>query len=63
MSNIPKPWGHETILAHHEEQNWKVKLLVIYPNQRTSRQYHRHRDEVLCCASGKGEVLIGLLKR
>lgn len=51
-----RPWGHyENIL---EEQFYKVKRLVVNPNQQLSLQYHHHRTEHWTVVDGSGKVTI-----
>ena len=38
-----RPWGSEEILTVNEPST--VKILTINPGQRTSLQYHNHRQE------------------
>jgi D-beta-D-heptose 7-phosphate kinase/D-beta-D-heptose 1-phosphate adenosyltransferase len=48
---VDKPWGrYKTIWEIH---NKKLKILEIYPGQRTSLQYHNHRSETWTLISGK----------
>jgi mannose-6-phosphate isomerase-like protein (cupin superfamily) len=39
-----RPWGWYENLKENEE--YKVKRLYIYPNQKISLQYHNQRDDV-----------------
>lgn len=46
-----RPWGYFTILE--ETKSYKVKKLVINPNQKLSLQYHNYRDEQWIVAQGE----------
>ena len=50
-----RPWGYFTVLE--EKQNYKVKRLIINPNQRLSLQLHNHRDEQWVIVEGKAFLL------
>jgi mannose-1-phosphate guanylyltransferase len=52
-----RPWGHyENIL---EDEFYKVKRLVVNPNQQLSLQYHHYRSEYWTVVKGSGEVTLG----
>ena len=51
-----RPWGFFENLI--EGKKYKVKKLVINPNQKISLQYHNHREENWYIVKGKGKVLI-----
>lgn len=42
-STVYRPWGYYTVL--HQEKNYKVKEIGIYPGRSLSLQKHRHRSE------------------
>jgi len=44
-SYTEKPWGFFVVLATGVD--YRVKMLVLKPNNRTSLQRHKHRREVL----------------
>jgi len=46
-----RPWGHFTVLE--EKDGYKVKKLVVNPQQRLSLQLHHHRDEQWIVVSGE----------
>ncbi len=51
-----RPWGFfENLL---EEKNYKVKKLVIFPNEKISFQYHKFREERWFVTKGSGKVFI-----
>ena len=43
LIRVIKPWGYEVILC--KWGGWRVKLLVVEENCRTSKQYHREKEE------------------
>lgn len=43
MEDDHRPWGYYKVLA--EEDDHKVKRVVVYPGQRLSLQRHKHRAE------------------
>lgn len=49
-----RPWGSYTILA--DEQDHKVKRIVVKPGQRLSLQRHKHRKEHWFVISGTALV-------
>ena len=52
-----RPWGEFFVLF--DGKNFKVKLLRIFPNSKTSLQYHNHREEVWVVVNGEGEAIVG----
>jgi len=44
-SYTEKPWGFFVVLATGVD--YRVKMLVLKPNNRTSLQRHKHRKEIL----------------
>jgi mannose-6-phosphate isomerase-like protein (cupin superfamily) len=52
-----RPWGYYENLL--EEKGYKVKRLVVNPDQQLSLQYHFHRAEYWTCVEGSGYVTIG----
>lgn len=51
-----RPWGFfENLL---EEKNYKVKKIVIFPNERISFQFHNFRQEKWYVVKGIGKVFI-----
>jgi mannose-6-phosphate isomerase-like protein (cupin superfamily) len=56
MTTELRPWGYfENLL---EENDYKVKRIVISPNQSISLQYHFHREEYWIVVEGDGELTI-----
>ncbi len=51
-----RPWGSFTILA--DQQDHKVKRLVVKPGQRLSLQRHKHRREHWLVVSGTARVTL-----
>ncbi|MBW1636914.1 MAG: phosphomannose isomerase type II C-terminal cupin domain [Deltaproteobacteria bacterium] len=51
-----RPWGSFTILA--DEQDHKVKRLVVKPGCRLSLQRHKFRDEHWFVISGSARVIL-----
>ena len=60
MSNemIDKPWGYYVDLEENKNQRWKVKRLVLLPNQRFSLQRHALRSETWVLVSGSVTVTL-----
>jgi mannose-6-phosphate isomerase-like protein (cupin superfamily) len=52
-----RPWGYFCVLE--EQETYKVKKLVVKPNQRLSLQLHHHRDEQWIIVSGNALFRIG----
>lgn len=51
-----RPWGTYEVLL--DEPNYKVKRIVVNPNQKFSLQYHEHRSEFWTIVSGFGTVIL-----
>lgn len=51
-----RPWGTYEVLL--DEPNYKVKRIVVNPNQRLSLQYHNHRDEYWTIVEGYGTFIL-----
>jgi mannose-6-phosphate isomerase-like protein (cupin superfamily) len=51
---VIRDWGEWEVLA--EGEGYKIKRLVIAPNQSISLQYHKHRCEVWYIIQGEGLV-------
>ena len=51
-----RPWGTYEILL--EEPTYKVKRIVVNPNQKFSLQYHNHRSEYWTVVEGSGIITI-----
>jgi mannose-6-phosphate isomerase len=52
-----RPWGCYIILA--DEDDHKVKRIVVKPNKRLSLQLHHKRSEHWYVVSGQAEVTLG----
>ena len=52
-----RPWGGYVVLIDNE--NYKVKKLVINPGKRFSLQYHSKRTETWTIVKGKVEITVG----
>ena len=52
-----RPWGSFRVLL--DEEGYKVKRIVVSPQQRLSLQCHRHRREVWHILSGCGMMQVG----
>lgn len=56
LEKIAKPWGsYQTI---YEDDNTKVKIIRITPNQRPSYQYHFKRTETWVIVQGEGTLTL-----
>jgi len=51
-----RPWGQYFVLV--DEPNYKVKKIVVNPDQRLSLQSHKHRSEHWIVVSGVATVQI-----
>lgn len=59
MSNLNeniRPWGRYDIL--NEENDYKLKMILVKPGQRLSYQFHHKRDEYWVILEGKAEVTL-----
>ncbi|MBE9537380.1 MAG: phosphomannose isomerase type II C-terminal cupin domain [Proteobacteria bacterium] len=58
MSNIEdhRPWGYYQVLS--DEENHKVKRIVVYPGKRLSLQRHQRRAEHWYVIDGEGVVTL-----
>lgn len=54
---VDKPWGGYRNVA--DGDGYKIKILVLNPNEATSLQSHKHRIEVWTIAKGTAIVLYG----
>lgn len=43
LVRVVKPWGYEVIVGTWND--WRVKILVVTENSRTSKQYHLEKEE------------------
>lgn len=51
-----RPWGSFDVLV--DQNNTKVKRLLVNPGQRLSLQSHKHRDEHWVIVRGRAEVTL-----
>lgn len=56
-----RPWGTYQVLHNNNsiDGSFKVKKIVVNPDEQLSVQRHVHRDEVWTIIEGTGEVLHG----
>ena len=52
-----RPWGTYEVLL--DEPDYKVKRIIVNPNQQFSLQYHNHREEHWAVVGGSGNILVG----
>lgn len=57
MNVEEKPWGSFEII--YEDENCKVKKLIVKPEQSLSLQYHYKRQEHWVCVQGTAEIVVG----
>ena len=54
MEKVTRPWGtYQTLL---DDDNCKIKKIIVKPGENPSYQYHHKRAEDWIVISGKGEV-------
>ena len=51
---VERPWGNYTSIEGGDLEGFKVKRIIVYPNQRLSLQSHKHRSEHWVITKGKG---------
>lgn len=58
MNNLKQntPWGSWEIVS--EDDHFKIKRIIVAPNQRTSYQYHYKREEFWTILSGKATIIL-----
>lgn len=56
-STSHRPWGNYTVLE--EGERYKIKKILVHPNQRLSLQFHYHRSEHWVVVKGIAKVTIG----
>lgn len=58
MKRVIKPWGDYEVLTNSKlkKLKWQVKTLHINPNEQTSLQSHKFRDEWWVIVSGKALI-------
>ncbi len=47
-----KPWGHEILWAKNIERGYVSKILHINCGQKTSKQFHKEKDETIYVSDG-----------
>ncbi len=52
-----RPWG--SFERFCENEACTVKIITVKPNEESSLQYHRHRDEFWRILRGRAEIVIG----
>lgn len=52
-----RTWGMWEVIE--KEKGYKIKKLVMNPNQSISLQWHEHRSETWCIVKGEGIVKLG----
>ena len=57
---IYRPWGYHISLV--EDNNWKVKIIMVKPGEKLSLQKHKYRAEHWVVVKGKATVQIELEK-
>ena len=55
---IYRPWGYHISLV--EDNNWKVKIIMVKPGEKLSLQKHKYRAEHWVVVKGKATVQIEL---
>ena len=56
-TTVHRPWGIYTVLL--KNTTYLIKRLTVYPKNRLSLQYHKHRSEHWIVVSGTAEVTTG----
>ena len=51
-----RPWGRFFVV--HDEPNYKLKRIEVYPGGRLSYQYHQKRSEVWTIIEGCGTITL-----
>lgn len=49
---IEKPWGYEIIWAHNKNAGYVSKILFIEAGKKTSKQFHKIKEETVYVLSG-----------
>ncbi len=57
---IEKPWGYEILWAHNKEANYASKILFIECGKKTSKQYHKIKEETIYVLSGILTLIISV---
>ncbi len=58
MDSVARPWGSYTVLEQGD--TYKIKKVVVNPNERLSLQKHLHRSEHWVVVSGTAKVTCGV---
>jgi len=56
LETCKRPWGTYEVLL--DDENCKVKKIIVNPNSRPSYQYHYKRSETWVVVEGKGKVTL-----
>ena len=51
-----RPWG--TFYVIHDEENYKLKNILVKPGQRLSYQYHHYRSEAWTVVEGTATITL-----
>lgn len=51
-NKIEKPWGYEIIWAHNKNAGYVSKILFIKHGHKTSKQFHKIKEETIYVLSG-----------
>jgi mannose-6-phosphate isomerase-like protein (cupin superfamily) len=57
LEDNKRPWGYYEVLS--DEEDHKVKRILVYPNKRLSLQSHKHRSEHWYILKGEALVTLG----
>ena len=57
MYRFFRPWGFYE--NHFQDTGYKLKRLIVKPNQKLSLQYHHKRCEHWVCVKGYGKIVLG----
>lgn len=56
-TTVNRPWGSYSVLE--EKERYKIKKIIVKPNQKLSLQLHYHRSEHWVVVKGSAKVTIG----
>jgi len=57
MEAVTRPWGNYTVL--YENDNYKIKKIIVNPKSRLSLQSHKHRSEHWTIVKGYAIIQLG----
>jgi mannose-6-phosphate isomerase len=57
-TKIEKPWGYEIIWAHNKKSGYVSKILFITNGNKTSKQFHKFKEETIYILSGLLTLII-----